>query len=276
MHKIVILLYLIFGQTLGLYAQETRLEAQLHAPVHWAKTARSTLALIPKRNMQQVDGGWQLSGRKMSELGYCDDAEFSDQRLIANCSGSLIAENKVLTAAHCLTGHNSQCEDYAFVFDYALKKGPNKDYFVRDDQVYFCDEVVHFEFNPRNMSVDLAIVKLQKAVTDRRPVDLNRQVPEIGEPLTMIGHPMGIFQKFVDQSEVLKIDMEKLSFRHRLQTYSVNSGGPIFNANQEQIGVLVRSTKPNMQRREGESCYDWGVYNEQMYSEANLLINLPL
>ena len=91
----------------------------------------------------------------------------------------------------------------------------------------------------------------------------------------MIGYPLGISQKVVEDGKVLSVDKKNVSFKHTLDSFSVNSGSPIFSVDGKQVGVLVRGTGPNLSEREGQSCSDWHVGGAKDYSEGNDLSRLP-
>lgn len=225
----------------GLFGDDSRVEARTHAPEEWREIAKSVVALIPLKAMTKVQGGYQLGGFSLQQMGMCSDIAFGEQRIVANCSGSLISDDQILTAGHCIDEINHKCENYAYVFDYA--SGLNEDpYFVSDEQVFFCRALLYHEFD-LGFTEDLAVVELDRVVTDRNPVILNPRTLSPGEKLTMIGHPLGLLQKFVDDGIVLSVEEERLSFKHNLDTFSVNSGGPIFHQETfEQVGVLDRKS----------------------------------
>lgn len=254
-----------------LFEQDNRHEIH-EAPEDWQNLARSVPALVPREYMVRVEGGWQLTGIPLKNLGLCEDEPFSDQRIIANCSASLVGEDLILTAAHCLDDQRGRgCDDYAIVFDYRLDQ--DNPYFVAENQVYFCDEVLYHQFI-LDFTEDIALLRLTQAPSDRKPIRVNPRELVEGDFLNMIGYPLGIFQKWVDFGEVTHVEPERMSFKHTLDTFSVNSGGPIFDGHTgEQVGVLVRGTGGNLS--DDGSCTRWREGQSFDFAEGNSLSHLP-
>jgi S1-C subfamily serine protease len=122
---------------------------------------------------------------------------------------------------------------------------------------------------------DLAIIELDRDVTNREPVTIDTSYKlTLGEPLIMIGYPLGISQKAVEVGKVTKIDVRAKIFQHTLDTFSVNSGGPIFNQKGTQIGVLVRGSGQNFTEVESKQCSEWGKMSKKDFVEANDLSGL--
>ena len=83
------------------------------------------------------------------------------------CTGTLIAPNAVLTAAHCVEGGGAQT-------------------FEVNGKVYNATSVtIHPEYQSRD--VDLAVMILSENVEGVTPYELNRLTPVVGEMLTIVG-----------------------------------------------------------------------------------------
>lgn len=228
--------------------------------------ARSVPALIQthriykKNNETSILKGIEL----VADMKMCKKERFSEESIIANCSASLIAPDLVLTAAHCLAGVDYQCSTYSVVFDYHGKEVLNKD-------IYKCQELKFYSFDLKYAGIDLAIIKLDRPVKDRKPVTLSNNI-KLNQKLFMIGYPLGISQKIATNGVVRKITQDLYSFRHNLDAFSVNSGGPIFNSAHEQVGVLVRGTGQNLVMDDKQNCNYWGVESEEKgFSDGNLV-----
>lgn len=237
--------------------------------------ASSLPAMVQSRRLKELPSGeFEMSGTSLKEFGLCEDEAFYNEPSIATCSASLIGKNKILTAAHCFDSNTFSCENYKVVFDYKRPQIPfQANYILDKDQVYSCKKILHSIFDMEGE--DLAIIELDRDVPDREPVPLNTSYRfKMGEDLIMIGYPLGISQKAVENGHVTKIMTNQKTFRHNLDTFSVNSGGPIFNLKGEQVGVLVRGTGPNLEKVSGRQCHRWALGVEDDFAEANDLSGL--
>jgi V8-like Glu-specific endopeptidase len=272
MRSILILLTLVSTNThASIFGNDDRIDTKDASPF-LQNLARSVPALIQKDRIRKLpDGSLKLEGPKLTKMGFCSDETFADERQIANCSASLIGKNKVLTAAHCFNDKNYTCDSYNVVFDYQRHEIPmTTDHIMDAKQVYSCKKIDYYKFDESIAGVDLAIIELDRDVEDRMPVELDLKTRlKINDPLLMIGYPLGISQKVVDDGIVTGIDKKNVSFKHTLDSFSVNSGGPIFSADGKQVGVLVRGTGANSEERNGEGCGRWHIDSGNGYSDSN-------
>lgn len=273
-----LLLILLFSTNLhaSIYGKDDRVDT-IQAPAHLQDLARSVPALVQKNRIKALaNGQFELIGNPMTKMGLCKDALFAEEANIANCSASFIGGNKILTAAHCFNEDTYKCENYHVVFDYQRSEIPMQAPHILDQsQVYNCKKIVFSEFDRTLVGIDLAIIELDREVENRTPVELNlKQTLKKNDPLVLIGYPLGISQKIVEDGKVLGVDKKNVSFKHNLDSFSVNSGSPIFSNEGIQVGVLIRGTGSNFTDREGESCYDWHVAGPKDYTEGNDLSRL--
>ena len=241
----------------SIFDTDSRYEARTEGRAEIVDLARSVPALFRNSSLKQLaSGDYEAVNWSSNNMGFCSDAMFAKQPHLANCSASLIAPNLVLTAAHCVDNKNQGCGDYKIVFDFAIGESTQ---IFKAESVYECKKVRYFNFDQSLNSDDIAIIELDRKVLDRKPIRLSKKSLKKNQSLSMIGYPLGLPQK---------------SFKHNLDTFSCNSGGPIFNQNGEQVGVLVRGTGPNQTERDGENCMDWSVAKESDYAEANSITHL--
>ena len=254
----------------SIFGKDDRIDT-INGPTNLQVLARSVPALIQKKHIKQLENGsFELQGTALTKIGFCSDETFAEEKQIANCSASLIGKNKVLTAAHCLNETYS-CDTYNVVFDYQRTEVPMRSAHALDkSQIYSCKRILYHKFDQSIVGEDLAIIELDRDVQGREPIvlDLKPRL-KVNDPLFMIGYPLGISQKVVDDGKVLSLDSKNVSFRHTLDSFSVNSGGPVFSSEDKQIGVLVRGTGANYVERAAQGCSVWHVDEGNGFADAN-------
>ncbi len=236
-----------------------------------SELALSSPAIVENIKLISQGENFRTKGIPLTEVGFCPDARFAEQESVVRCSSSLIGEDLILTAGHCVDDDQKKwCGDYSVIFDYT-SAGSQK---ILKENVFRCKEVLYRVF-AEPFGEDLAIIRLDRKVTGRKPIAIaGSLIP--GEKLSMIGYPLGIPQKVVDDGEVTRLGPLKYSFRHNVDSFSCNSGGPLFNTRGEQVGVLVRGTGSNYSFPENRKCYDWTQARSEDFTEANSLLHLKL
>lgn len=272
--KFLPFLLLSFSAVAGISGIDDREESRAQSvPALLRELSLSVPAIVEKKHLIPSGNHFLPRGYSMEKMGFCTDIRFSGQQYLARCSSSLIGEDLILTAGHCIDDDLKKwCREYAVVFDYAVGAG---DKIIEKKNIYNCKEVIYRKFEGA-FDEDLALIRLERKVTGKELIVVSKNAVTVSEPLTMIGYPMGIAQKTVDDGAVTQIGPDKYSFRHKLDTFSSNSGGPLFNLRGEQVGVLVRGTGGNQSDVPGKTCFDWGIDKDSDYAEANSLLHLPL
>ena len=171
--------------------------------------------------------------------GLCRDQRFFDQPNAASCSGTLIDDDLVLTAGHCMTSQES-CDSRRFVFNYRMESEQQRARITADD-VYRCARILH---TVDNGATDFAIVQLDRpVVAPRAPAPVRRidTAMDLGAELTLIGFPSGIPVKIDAGGNVVDPRGDTLDyFEATVDAFGGNSGSGVFDADGRVAGVLVR------------------------------------
>ncbi len=244
-----------------IYGDDNRAEVYEIERADIREIANSTVALIPKRNLKSDGQGrydlkYSTFGRENS---LCQDEPYYDQPVGADCSGSLVGEDLVATAGHCV--NESTCKNFYYVFGYQMADEKTKPMSIAGEEVYTCKEIVAREYSNK---LDFALLRLNRKVLNHRPLVMSSANAKVGDELYIVGHPAGLPTKIAGGATVRT--SLKTYFKANLDSYGGNSGSAVFSAaTNEIVGILVRGEtdfsydKKNQcsrsHRCEDDSCY---------------------
>lgn len=205
------------------------------------RVANSIVALIHPNTLDESDpNDIRINSESLGQRrGLCRDERFRDQPAAASCSGTLIDDDLVLTAGHCLTSQNT-CNSRRFVFNYRMESEEERALITADD-VYRCQRILHtVDAN----GIDWAIAQLDRpVVAPRAPASVRRlddPMPN-GAELTLIGFPSGIPVKIDAGGNVVDPRGDSLDyFEATVDAFGGNSGSGVFDADGAVAGILVR------------------------------------
>jgi V8-like Glu-specific endopeptidase len=180
----------------------------------------------------------EITASTLQQRGICSKERFSQQISAANCSGFLVAEDKLVTAGHCIRSE-ADCMNFKWVFDYRVEFSDQGTINVPKTSVYTCKKIISRSLDNVTKD-DYAFIELDRKVTDRQPLKVRRGGKvEKGAPLVVIGHPTGLPTKIADGANVRTLQGKY--FVANLDTYGGNSGSAVFNVETEEVeGILVR------------------------------------
>ncbi len=236
------------------YGTDDRLEYYAHPDlVLRQRTAESVVAMIPPGDMDMSDpDDIQFTAPTLGAAwDLCAGQWFATQPTAAMCSGTLIDDDLVLTAGHCVTDAGD-CAAYRWVFNYyytaAGSLGP-----VTSADVFSCAELVAQEYTA---TVDYAIIRLDRpapAPFAPAPVKLADTALAVDDPVAIIGFPSGIPAKLDSGGHVLDARAGTRDyFIATTDSFGGNSGSGVYDAARDLVGILVRGASDYV--RQG-GCY---------------------
>ncbi|MBI4351285.1 MAG: trypsin-like peptidase domain-containing protein [Elusimicrobia bacterium] len=234
----------------SIYGKDDRLE--YFAASQDLKTLSDSVVSLWKTSSVEIAGGKaKLKTVNFGErLNLCPGEKFREQPIGAFCSGSLVGEDLVMTAGHCIKD-DAGCAAAKMVFGYNIRKdGGEAVTTLPASEVYGCAKIVKRFLggepgseNPTGQSLgpDYALIKLDRKVTGHKPLPINRGANlKKGDAITVIGHPVGLPLKVAGGAKVRDFS-KKGYFVADLDTFGGNSGSPVFNTKTKKIeGILVR------------------------------------
>lgn len=205
----------------------------------WQEAGRSIAGKVSLNHMADGGGSFvELLGKPL-RAKECPGNRFAGQITVPTCTGFLAAPDLLITAGHCIKTQED-CDGFVWVFGYALTKAGDRDYPKVDrDRIYRCLKVVARDFQDFG-DVDYAILRLDRAVADRKPLALGFDVPiAVGQALANIGHSNGLPLKFKDSASIKNIKKGGRAFESDMDTFGGDSGSPVFDA---ESGAVIGIT----------------------------------
>lgn len=208
--------------------------------------AAATVALL------RTDDDNFLNPKIFGEVyNFCSSELYLQQKLFSYCSGTLISNNKILTAGHCVR-NLADCSQIRIAFDYTSNE---KILEIKDDSknLYKCKRIAVWS-QPKALVqlIDYAVIELDRPVTDRKPIQPNFNA-KIQSDILAVGHPLGLPMKFVSgyvdaEDQNFNSTNSKSSYmKAHMNTHPGLSGAGVYNKNLELAGILVRG-EANIER----------------------------
>lgn len=216
--------------------------------------ARSTaIAVLSANYSQNPDGTIDLDVDAQSNL--CANEKFAKQPSLSySCTAFLVAPDLIATAGHCVYAVNTPdeelknetelaCKSFLWLFDYQTDaQGVTKTKGLPASNLYRCKRIVYAVEHPKAPFTDYALIQLDRPVTGRLPLPIAKQEPALGATLSLVGYPFGTPVTITRNGKVTLTNPARQSYVTSLDAFQGNSGGPVFNANQEVVGILIGGT----------------------------------
>lgn len=249
-----------------IYGNDDRYEAQLYPEVDFIEKARSVAIRVSKRRLspdREDSSLINFSERKLKNAipGLCESERFREQFSLGDCSAFLIAPNKLVTAGHCMAAE-SECTSHSWVFDFY----DNTTQFKKSN-VYQCKKIITQKYLYSEGAVnDYAIIELDREVLERAPLATRKMGRvNLGTPLVVIGHPLGLPMKITDGAKVSRMNsmererkihswlLRRNYFTANIDAYGGNSGSPVFNKKTGKVeGILIQGAEDFAYNQEKE------------------------
>ncbi len=199
----------------------------------------SSPALIAPENLVlQVNGRYAVRAEPLGLHGnVCPSERFVLQPTAAACSGVLIADDLVLTAAHCAS--LLPCREQRWVFGYAEER-PGQLRELDEDDVYRCRAIpVSVVQRDAAQRFDFAVVALDRSA---HPAPAQQTAPlTAADLLSVIGYPSGLPLKVAAGARVLDPRSHAGDyFSLESDTFDGSSGSGVFDAHGALVGVFLR------------------------------------
>ncbi|MFN3199359.1 MAG: trypsin-like serine peptidase [Bradymonadia bacterium] len=225
-----------------IYGEDDRQDVYaVESPLWRARASDSVVALMNRATLvfDDPDRATLRASTLNQNIPLCEGERFAEQLTAADCSGTLIDEDLVLTAGHCIE-NQAACNQLAFVFGYHHGESPDALSPITSDDVYTCRElIVSFD----DGRADYAIVQLDRPAVAHTPAPVRPgDGPMVqGESVTLIGFPSGLPAKVDTGGQVWEPRANVLDFfSATVDAFGGNSGSGVFDAAGNVVGILVR------------------------------------
>jgi len=236
----------------AIYGNDDRLDEYQVIESAIRELGDSTAVLLPASDLtDNGDGTVTLPSSPVTDFfDLCPDEPFSDQPAPGVCSGFLVSPSTIATAGHCVPNAR-ECEATSIVFGFVMSDAATPVLTVDASEVYYCTRIDARQ----GVDYDWALVQLDRPVTGHAPLAFRSQgrVSD-GEPLIVIGHPLGLPRKYAAGAHVRR-NPDGPTFEANLDAYGGNSGSAVFSARTLLVeGMLIRGVEDFAYRPPPDDC----------------------
>ncbi|MCY0991156.1 trypsin-like peptidase domain-containing protein [Nannocystis sp. ILAH1] len=232
------------GGPLTIYGRDNRRDIYtLHSAAR-RRAAATAAAFVPVAALQRQGSRFVLATQVYGpSLQMCPWVRFYRQPTAAVGTGFLVTEDVLATAGHLAVESRLWGPDHeplvAFVFGFQML-GPERACTEIDaGDVYFPRRILHRAYTAHGP--DWGLIMLDRSARGR-PIAAVRHHGKVADRarLYMLGYPCGLPEKYVGGARVHE-NSASAYFDADLDAYEINSGSPVFNADDDVVeGVAVR------------------------------------
>ncbi|WP_244219631.1 serine protease [Corallococcus interemptor] len=256
------------------YGKDDRFDVYAHPDATLRDRARQATVMltVPELIDMTNPNDVQVDPLTVGELeGLCTDQRFYDDPTPGLCSGTLIDDDLVLTAGHCVgpaTPNDDfiECKDARFVFNF-YKTAEGQLQTITSQDVFSCKSIVARKLSSTSAGdIDFAIIRLDRPATPRftpAPVRPGNNPMTVGQNVAVIGSGSGIPFK-IDSGGSVRTNNSGLKdyFVATTDTFGGNSGSGVYETDTYTVaGILVRGDLDYVERV-GQNCNEVNVCSE--------------
>lgn len=228
--------------------------------------ARSIACLVEDRFLKLDDTQSSIIEEKVSSLiedleasfgkPLEESAKFRNQPCLGFGSAFLVGKKHILTAAHCVPKNNERIKSMKVIFDFQMNNLTESTKLFETYGIKSVKQRVYIQKNGKR--TDFALLKLDREVKGRIPLELSFSKVKKGEKVYILGHPMGLPLKYTYGGRVQRTSHPTF-FETDSDAFAGNSGSAVFNKKGKVVGILCSGNGDYQLSLSGESVVGYVV-----------------